>query len=251
MPKFPQVFRLAFVLSALIGSVLAQDTSLVDPVFPNVALEPPQMQTLGFSIAFRERDLGWVSGRVFDNSDIHGEAQPESFKAIAGVKVILRSADKAFSSFVREQFTNEKGIYDFPGLSKGEYTVEVDQASVPGTYRIADLNATSVNVKALDRSYINLALTPQRTITGIVFIDKDGDGRYRDGKDEPVAGAHITIDGNLTLSGPKGVYVLRGLSAGRLGILVNSPTSTESTHVVIDLAAGPVTNRVVNVPVSR
>ena len=245
------IIFLAGIISASAQHAQTANTPAIDPTtaaisfFQNAAFDPGQIPVQ----RFRERDLGWVSGRVSENAG--GDAQAPNSQGIGGVRIILRSADAGYGSFIREQVTNESGTYDFQALGAGKYSVEIDSASLPANYRISGPSVTTVDVKALDRSYIELDITPQRSITGTVFIDKDGDGRYKQGKDVPVEGAYIVIDGHFTTSDSNGVYSLRGLPAGRIGLLVSWPKTSENTHVVMDLGDGPVTNRVVNVAMGR
>lgn len=176
---------------------------------------------------------------------------PPTRKASPGVKVTPRSRDKGFENYVLEQFTDESGTYDFQDLRPGKYTIEIDPADLPAKFRPQAVNDSPVEVEPLKSSRLDIAVTPQRAITGIVYIDKDGDARYKTGKDEPVSGALITVGGSIAVTGADGVYTLRDLPAGRISLLVHSPANSENTHVVLDLGTGPVTNRVVNIPVGR
>ncbi len=241
--KFPRslIFASTFVL-AFLQCLSAQQPAADKPGFPNAGAEPREFRLPNF----RERELGWVSGRIYDITG--DEAEPLN---IAEVKVILRSSEAGFGSFIREQVSNEDGVYDFQSLGAGEYTVAIDSASLPAKYRLNGISPAAVTVKPLGRSYVNLPILPQRVITGTVFIDTNGDGRYTDGKDTAVEGASVAANGSFVMSDANGAYVLRDLPAGRVGILVTVPNRVETTHVVLDLGSGPVTNRVVNVPLNR
>lgn len=233
-------FVTAIYLSCL-PFAAAQQIPAEKPDYTNAAVDGRQ----GKIASFRERELGWVSGRIYDiTSD---EAQPLN---VADVKVVLRSSEQGFGSFIREQVSNEAGVYDFHNLGAGEYTVEIDTSSLPAKYRLNGAAATSVSVKPLSRSYVNLPILPQRIITGKVFIDADGDGKFTPGKDTTVRGASIAANGAYATSDTDGAYVLRDLPAGRVGLLVSLPHKADTTHVVLDIGSGPVTNRVVNVPLN-
>src|SRR5437868_13011291 len=155
-----------------------------------------------------------------------------------------------FRSIVGNQISDAAGEYDFSNLRPGKYTVEIDPVSIPAKFR-SSTGVSAFEVKTRRRSYVDLAISAQRTITGVVFIDKDGDGSYQAGKDQPVAGACVTAGGALAVSNESGRYILHDLPPGRLGLLVDWPNKSKSTHVVLDLGTGPVTNRVVNVPRNR
>ena len=215
------------------------------PFFQSVALKNGQKQRMDFSV----RAVGSVKGRVFSDAEAADEnAEPQG---IGGVKVSLRSQDKGFENFVIEKFTDESGAYNFEDLRPGKYSIEIDPANLPAKFRNPDVADSSVEVEPLQSSSINIPVVPQRSIMGHVFLDVDGDGQYKAGKDVPVAGAMITIGGSLAVSDSNGAYALRELPSGRIGLLVRWPKTSATTHVVLDLGMGPVTNRVVNVPMSR
>lgn len=80
---------------------------------------------------------------------------------------------------------------------------------------------------------INAPVEPKRTITGIVFDDEDRDGQFKLGKDKPIEGASISVNGIFARSDEHGRYVLQDLPAGRTGLLVSWPDGNENTQVVL------------------
>lgn len=246
------------MLLACFGLASAQQSSMtIAPAGPetapvntiyyrNVVLDHGQRPDSPFDV----RAFGSLRGRVFNDADLTETSQTPNPQGIAGVKIILRSVDTGFASIVGGQISDAAGTYDFPNLRPGKYTIEVDPVSVPAKFRIPVVRVSQINVEASRCSYINVPIAAQRSVTGIVFIDRDGDGRYKQGNDEPVEGAYITINGNLSVSDVKGWYILRDLPAGRIGLLVSLPKQNENTHVVFDLESGPVTKRIVNVPMN-
>jgi hypothetical protein len=94
-----------------------------------------------------------------------------------------------------------------------------------------------------------VGLAANRTITGTVYIDKNGDGRYSGDIDEPVQGAYVTINGNAVISNENGVYVFKNLKAGKTEVVVISARGPECEPVVIDLETRPLTRRAVNIAI--
>lgn len=197
------------------------------------------------NLDFGVRDFGSVSGTVFNDADLSGKL------GLGGVKVLLRSVDVGQGGFVLTRTTTASGKYDFSDLRPGSYTVEIDPASVPPNFRVPDVTVFSVSVSALHSSYYDISLAAQRAITGIVYIDKNSDGKYTPGTDEPVEGAYVTINGDAVFSDANGAYLFRNLKAGRVELLARSAQRGESAPMVLDLDAGPVTRRAVNISINR
>ena len=195
------------------------------------------------------RISGSIRGRVFNDADLNENTRSLDSQGIRGVRVILRSAD--FKSIARYQISDANGTFDFPNLSPGKYTIELDPVSIPAKFRIPPVTVRELNIESARTFDVDLPITAKRTISGIVFIDKDGDGQYKAGKDSPVEGALITVGGNLARSNVNGRYILDNLPAGRIGLLIRWPKRDENTQVVLYLDAGPVTNRIVNIPRNR
>jgi SdrD B-like domain len=213
------------------------------PFFQSVSLNTGEKQKMDFSV----RAAGSVSGRVFNDAEL---TEPFTPHGIAGVKVTLRSTNTDFQSFALEQLTDEIGSYKFLNLQPGKYSIVIDPADLPTNFHGPDVSHSTINVEASKISNLDLGVTARREIKGIVFIDKNGDGRYNYQKETPIKGASITVDGRFTTSDSNGAYILRDLPAGRTALLVSWPNTTENTHVVLDLADGPVTNRVIDIPKS-
>lgn len=191
-----------------------------------------------------ERDLGSVGGRVFDLSS---EQNAEN-DGVSNIVVVLRSADPGFENFSREKLTNEKGVFTFQDLPEGNYTVTISSKDLPWQFRASDPTGVGFAIKPLNRTFVDLSVVPQRAVTGIVYIDKDGDGRFDPGVDQPVSGASVSFNGTYAISGPNGTYYISELPSGRVAFLVAAPHSGTNTHVVLELADRSSKPRIVNIP---
>jgi hypothetical protein len=189
---------------------------------------------------------GSISGRVFNDVAPSDAADNFVNEGIAGVRVFLRSGSDA-GEIVANRLSDAGGRFDFAPIRPGRYTLEIDALSIPARYRIDVATRSVIDVEPAHRTYVDLPIAAQRRIIGTVFVDNDGDGRYRPGKDKPAAGARIAVDGQFAVSNPDGTYLLRDLPAGRISILVTWPGASNNTHVVLYLPPGPVTNRIVNI----
>ena len=250
MTNLPSLSTTGFIIILFAIGGYAQQAAMATntsgkPFFQSVTLQAGAKQKMDFSI----RLLSSVTGRVFADAELNSAPGVDP-QGIKGVRLSLRSRDPGFENWVLEQFTDETGTYEFPGLRPGKYTIVIDPADLPAMPTDPPTAKRIINVKPLESSQPDTSAV-QRSLTGIVFVDTDGDGRYKQGKDTPIRGALVTGAGILAVSDDKGVYTLSGLPEGRIGLLIRSPKNAENTHVVLDLASGPVTNRVVNVSLTR
>ena len=163
----------------------------------------------------------------------------------AGVRITLHGADSATAS----QTTGGDGRFVFYDILPGTYSVEVDPATLPQKYRATPQE--TIEVKPGTRYEAAITLEPRRSVVGRAYLDVNADGVYSPGQDTIVAGAQISVDGRFTISGPDGTFRFDELPAGRMSLVVYWPGNDHTTHVVLDLGAGPVTDRVINVPLFR
>lgn len=240
------IFLIGIAPASLTPPALAQHPDRGTSIGNEAAANTPTFEDVAFN-ADQPPYMGSIGGRVFNES----ESAKKELSGIAGVRVILRSVDAATDEILGNTLSDPAGRYEFQGLRPGKYAIELDPISLPARYQATESGRAAINVEPARRSSVDLAIRAQRTVTGVVFIDIDNDGQFDPGKDQPVEGALVTVDGNLAVSNADGRYVLRNLPSGRIGLLVAWPKASQSTHVILDLAAGPVMGRVVNVSRSR
>ena len=119
------------------------------------------------------------------------------------------------------------------------------------TGRLPRQTSGPFTVSALQSFYLDLPLQAQRALSGFVFIDKDGNGRFDPEKDEPVEGAQVITATTKVTSSKTGAYLLRGLPAGRIDIRTRTAQGVESLPIFNELSAEPVTRRGLNLAVVR
>jgi hypothetical protein len=200
--------------------------------------------------SFGVSDFGFISGRVFNDANQTGEMPPNPH-GIKGVRIVLRSADMKSESILAEQTTDGSGTYRFANLRPGNYTLEIDPATLPPNFRFPAQTLHQIRVLPIRGFYLDIPVAAQRAVAGIVFIDEDGDGKFDPQKDKPVEGAQIAGGGSFAVSDRSGAYILRNLAAGQIKLLVRSPQGAESSPVLLELGVEPVTKRAVNLAARR
>lgn len=231
----------------LISSELGVRLLATTPTNNTVALDSGEKLNLNFGV----RDFGSISGRVFNDTDLSGSMPARNPIGLGGIRIIIKLVDVGYGSFALKQETRGDGTYDFRDLRPGVYTIEIDPTSLPANFNIPGITSSTISVKALQSAYYDVPLAAQRAVAGIVFIDKDGDGRYTVGMDKPVEGASVTVDNRSSISGIDGAYLLRNLRAGKIELLVRSGSGAENTSIIVELGAEPVTQQSIDIPITR
>jgi len=240
------IFTLLFGFSSF-AFAYSQTGPLADLHELSAPLAPPTIQFLDNDSRVLEgppagAPAGSISGRIFYSGG-------QEFSGIDGVKLTLRSVPGT-ALFVREQVSNETGNFTFDQLAPGEYALTVQPNTLPEKFRINSAGPLNLKVEPENETRCDIPVAARRVVKGVVFVDRNGDRLYTPGRDEVVHGALVSAEGILAVTDAAGAYSLEGLPAGRLAMLVqSSKKGTNATvHIVLDLGTGPVTNRVVNVP---
>lgn len=196
------------------------------------------------NLSFGVSNLGNIGGRIFNDVFLTNGQSTMNMPGIGGVRLMLRSSEE--SGLVIARSSSSTGNYEFRNVPPGKYTLEIDPSTLPPNFLSPEQTSWSINVEPLQRFYLDIPILAQRAISGVVFIDKDGDGRFDPQKDEPVEAALVTANGAATISDQKGAYLLRNLPAGNIKLQAVSQNCVVSLPLFIELDAEPVTRRSVN-----
>lgn len=188
-----------------------------------------------------------ISGHVINDAALSDRSQAPDTAGIAGVRVILRVGDGSSGIIAGHRISDKMGSFHFADLEPGDYTIELDPVSIPSRYQTSRVTVPAIHVDAASHLLVDVPVAARRSVTGVVFIDVNGDGRFRAKNDTPVEGAQITVPGGIAVTNEHGRYILRDLPSGRLAFLIACPERSENTHAVLDLGPGPATNRILNI----
>ncbi|HUS11546.1 MAG TPA: SdrD B-like domain-containing protein [Pyrinomonadaceae bacterium] len=210
-----------------------------------VSLSARQTVKLGFGVS----NSGSLAGQIFNDLSLTGERTTAHGPSVAGVKISLRPVGTRGAPL--SLTVDASGAYQFRNLVPGSYTLQIDDITLPASFRVPAQTSWPVTIQPLLTFYLDIALAAQRAVTGVVFIDKDGDGKFNPQTDEPIEGARVMAAQLEVITSKTGTYILRDLPVGRIEVLARTRLGTESLPLTIDLGAGPVTRRAVNLAVRQ
>jgi len=231
------------VVSEDLGVRVRASTATVQKIF----IASRQTVNVNFGVS----GFGFIAGRVFNDAVSAGDAGKTDFRGLDGVRLVLRSLDARSENFVTDQMSAGGGNYEFRNLSPGNYRLEIDSATLPANFRLPAQTFREIKVEPLAGFYLDIPIAAQRAIVGVVFIDRDGDGKFNPQADETVEGVCIIADNAAATSNQNGAYILRNLRAGKIKVNVRTSSGTVNPSVFIELVAEPTTRRAVNLAVKR
>ena len=170
--------------------------------------------------------FGSIGDVVFDDADADGVFDAGE-SGLAGVDVDL--FDVA-STLVGSVTTAADGSYSFTGLAAGDYTVDVDEATLPAGYVLTTTNEPLAVTLGVDEAYdtADFGFVPGASITVTVFDDIDASG-VQDGTEDGLAGIDVTLSQGgvavvTTATDTAGQVVFGDLLPGAYDLTVESST---------------------------
>jgi hypothetical protein len=197
-------------------------------------------------VSFGLNNFGFVSGRVFNDLSLTGEQGAANAPGVSGARISLRAVGEAATDPTLTTTVDASGMYEFRDLAPGSYKVEIDPMTLPPDFQLPAQTSWTLKVQPLNGSYLDIPLSAQRAVSGIVFIDRDNDGQFDPNKDEVVEGARVSAGAATTQSGHNGSYVLRNLPAGKLEVHASLPSGDQTITVTIKLNPEPDIRKGVN-----
>ncbi|HEY2846405.1 MAG TPA: SdrD B-like domain-containing protein, partial [Pyrinomonadaceae bacterium] len=201
-------------------------------------------------IAFGLTNSGSISGRIFSDLSRRDDQRALNAPGISGVTIKVHLADESVKGPVLSQTVDASGEYSFRDLPPGTYKVELDLMSLPADFRLPEQSSWTVTVEPLKGTYLDIPISAERAIAGVVFRDKDNDGQFDPQKDEAIEGARVVAGDVETLTDRNGAYILRNLPAGKIEVRATQPSGGESRLVMIVLGAEPSTHRAINLSIA-
>jgi hypothetical protein len=213
----------------------------------HVALSARHTVNLSFGLT----NSGFAMGRVFNDLLLKGEQAAGEAPGLSGVKLILYPAEAMANSKPFIQMVDGNGTYEFRNLAPGKYLLEIDTTTLPANFRLPVQTRWPVTVSPLQGFYMDLPFAAQRAISGIVYVDRNGDGKFDPQTDVVVEGARVVAGKAEAMSNRQGLFLLRNLPAGKIEVRAYPSTGKASGVIKIELGPDPILRHGVNLMVSE
>ena len=178
---------------------------------------------------------GAVHGRVYQDLNLNGRFDPGIDQPQANVRVRVDGS--------RYVVSDDAGNFRVDSVMQGEHSVYLDLLSVRADLTFLDSARQVINLNSGRDVIVDFRVVRTGRITGIVWLDVNGNGRLDDGE-QPLADVRVvTGSGRDTLTDEKGYFIIGDLPPGEHILLLDErtiPTQTRSAagSQTIKVAAG-------------
>jgi hypothetical protein len=162
-----------------------------------------------------------LTGRVYQDMDMNGRYDAGTDRPQADVKVRLDGN--------RYVVSDENGVYDFEAVSQGEHKVYLDLLSVRADLTVLGGDAKTLEIEGSRGLVQDFRLVRTGRITGQVWLDSNGNGKFDEGE-SPLADVRVvTASGRDTLTDIDGYFSIADLAPGEHVVLIDEKTTPEKT----------------------
>jgi hypothetical protein len=189
---FPQVMspdQLRFRLDHTLwnGLALSLDYGMLTP-YQGTSIRPGER---GFMLMLRSQ---WNAPTPARGAEIKGRVIDPLGHPVRGAIVRLNDY---------QALADEDGRYTFRHVPAGEYEIHLDESSLPADYK-SDTASKQLTIDRRGRRDVNFRVIPLNTITGHVYVDTNGNGKYDIG--EGVRGVVIRLGEHATATDEEGAF---------------------------------------------
>ncbi len=159
-----------------------------------------------FDTGARWSPVGSFRGFVFKDANSDGVRQPDE----PGIKdMLVKSSDG------KQAVTDANGFYELKSVSGQKATISLDNSKIPYGYApTTPVNKESV-IEQNQTQEIDFGIVPRSEITGIIFNDLNGNGKFESGKDAGVRKVKVKLEnGAIARSNTLGAYSFPDVAAG-------------------------------------
>ena len=186
-------------------------------------------------------DAGSITGLAFSDCDKDKKYDSGESK-LSGVTITLSGTDVNGKKVSQTTTTASDGTYNFKGLAAGNYTVTA--ATTAQGRLIETTNPLAVTLAAAQDSASNNFGYIHVTVSGVVYVDSNGNGKYDSGE-TTLSGVKVTLTGKdsagkaYTLTATtscNGAYTFSNVSAGAVVIATPATVSGKASSTTNPLS---------------
>lgn len=167
------------------------------------------------------QSYGSFQGRVYQDVDLDGRFSPGLDRPQANVRVRLDGS--------RHVVSDANGIYRLDNVRTGEHEIGLDLLSVRADLTLLDGERQAATLDRGRDSVVDFRLVRTGRVSGLVWLDADGDGRLGEGE-TPLADVRVlTGSGRDTLTDEHGVFLIGDLPPGEHLLLIDEQTLPAQT----------------------
>lgn len=177
-----------------------------------------------------------LSGTVYNDRNGNGHLDPDD-PPLEAVKILYRKLGS--TSF--DSVTADTGSYSIPNLTPASYELTVDAHALPPGFRVDAIQGFVVKVPSSSFLKKDIGVQAERTISGIVFLDRNRNG-IQDKNEPGIDNGIVKFITHRAISGDGGRFIFRHLppekgrvrfrgSESEIVVLNEQPTTV--IHVMI------------------
>ena len=165
---------------------------------------------------------GAVHGRVYQDLNLNGRFDPGIDQPQANVRVRVDGS--------RYVVSDDAGNFRVDSVVQGEHSVYLDLLSVRADLTFLDSARQVINLNSGRDVIVDFRVVRTGRITGIVWLDVNGNGRVDEGE-QPLADVRVvTGSGRDTLTDEKGYFIIGDLPPGEHILLLDERTIPPQTR---------------------
>ncbi|MDQ3265485.1 MAG: stalk domain-containing protein [Myxococcota bacterium] len=168
--------------------------------------------------------LGVFTGRVFQDVNLNGRYDPSEDRPLPGVQVLVNG-----NNLVQ---TDPDGQYRVGNLAAGRHTVRLNLLTVRADLSLLAAARQEVEIGAEREAVVDFRLVRTGRISGVVWLDADGDGEIDD-EETPLADVRVVAGQRDTLTNALGDFVLGDLPQGAHMVTVDEKTLPEELRGIV------------------
>ncbi|MEK6278787.1 MAG: hypothetical protein AABN95_00375 [Acidobacteriota bacterium] len=162
-----------------------------------------------------------VHGRVYQDVNLNGQFDPGIDQPTANVKVRVDGN--------RYVLTGPDGNYHLDAVPMGEHAIYLDLLTVRADLTLLDGSQQQVSLDSKRDSVVDFRLVRAGRISGMVWLDLNGNGQLDEGEQAVADVRVVTGSGRDTLTDGNGHFMIGDLPPGEHVILVDDKTLPNQT----------------------